>query len=112
MFGKKAAAKEEVPASLPGRNDPCHCGSGKKYKKCCLAKDDAKSHTVLEKKWTDAEKEFAKEKEKEASTKEGAASADKSPTHRGPDAATPHVSKHQIFTAPKFNMPRKAGGGS
>lgn len=20
-----------------GRNDPCHCGSGKKYKKCCLA---------------------------------------------------------------------------
>ena len=25
----------------PGRNDPCHCGSGQKYKKCCLAKDDA-----------------------------------------------------------------------
>ena len=22
-----------------GRNDPCHCGSGKKYKKCCLQKD-------------------------------------------------------------------------
>jgi len=22
-----------------GRNEPCHCGSGKKYKKCCLAKD-------------------------------------------------------------------------
>ena len=21
-----------------GRNDPCHCGSGKKYKKCCLRK--------------------------------------------------------------------------
>jgi preprotein translocase subunit SecA len=21
-----------------GRNDPCPCGSGKKYKKCCLAK--------------------------------------------------------------------------
>ncbi len=21
-----------------GRNDPCHCGSGKKYKKCCLLK--------------------------------------------------------------------------
>ncbi|MDQ6969617.1 MAG: SEC-C metal-binding domain-containing protein, partial [Mariprofundus sp.] len=20
----------------PGRNDPCFCGSGKKYKKCCL----------------------------------------------------------------------------
>ena len=23
----------------PGRNDPCHCGSGKKYKHCCLALD-------------------------------------------------------------------------
>jgi hypothetical protein len=22
-----------------GRNDPCHCGSGKKYKKCCLQND-------------------------------------------------------------------------
>lgn len=22
-----------------GRNEPCHCGSSKKYKKCCLAKD-------------------------------------------------------------------------
>jgi hypothetical protein len=22
-----------------GRNQPCHCGSGKKYKKCCLKKD-------------------------------------------------------------------------
>ena len=24
-----------------GRNDPCPCGSGKKYKKCCLSKDEA-----------------------------------------------------------------------
>lgn len=24
-----------------GRNDPCPCGSGKKYKRCCLAKDTA-----------------------------------------------------------------------
>jgi len=24
-----------------GRNDPCHCGSGIKYKKCCLQKDVA-----------------------------------------------------------------------
>ena len=25
----------------PGRNDPCPCGSGKKYKKCCLANEEA-----------------------------------------------------------------------
>lgn len=23
------------PAAPPGRNDPCPCGSGRKYKKCC-----------------------------------------------------------------------------
>ena len=26
-----------------GRNDTCPCGSGKKYKKCCLAKDNKRS---------------------------------------------------------------------
>ncbi len=26
---------------MVGRNDPCPCGSGKKYKKCCLKKDRA-----------------------------------------------------------------------
>jgi uncharacterized coiled-coil protein SlyX len=28
-------------AAKPGRNDPCPCGSGKKYKKCCQDKDAA-----------------------------------------------------------------------
>jgi len=27
--------KEYKPEKLPGRNDRCPCGSGKKYKKCC-----------------------------------------------------------------------------
>jgi hypothetical protein len=27
----------------PGRNEPCHCGSGRKYKQCCLDKDNAKA---------------------------------------------------------------------
>src|SRR5699024_7549775 len=30
----------EVIVSV-GRNDPCPCGSGKKYKKCCLNKEEA-----------------------------------------------------------------------
>lgn len=25
-----------------GRNDPCPCGSGKKYKSCCLSKETTK----------------------------------------------------------------------
>ena len=24
----------------PGRNDPCWCGSGQKYKRCCLSADE------------------------------------------------------------------------
>ena len=29
-----------------GRNDPCACGSGKKYKKCCMASDEAAARAV------------------------------------------------------------------
>jgi hypothetical protein len=29
-----------------GRNDPCHCGSGRKYKVCCLDKDEAKERAA------------------------------------------------------------------
>ncbi|BEP28210.1 SEC-C metal-binding domain-containing protein [Helicovermis profundi] len=37
---KKAynATKTVVKGEKIGRNDPCPCGSGKKYKKCCLNK--------------------------------------------------------------------------
>jgi hypothetical protein len=30
-----------------GRNDPCHCGSGEKYKKCHLEKDEAENAAKL-----------------------------------------------------------------
>ena len=40
--GKPEAAKL-------GRNDPCHCGSGQKYKKCHEAADDAARAKQLEK---------------------------------------------------------------
>jgi SEC-C motif len=30
--------KTVIGNSLPGRNDPCFCGSGKKFKKCCIDK--------------------------------------------------------------------------
>ena len=29
-------------ANKPGRNQPCPCGSGRKYKNCCLAADEAR----------------------------------------------------------------------
>jgi SEC-C motif-containing protein len=37
LDGKVKSTQEPVVSSGPkvGRNDPCPCGSGKKYKKCC-----------------------------------------------------------------------------
>ena len=32
--------KPVVKKDKIGRNDPCPCGSGKKYKNCCLGKED------------------------------------------------------------------------
>ena len=34
-FGPRVETRHKV--ATPGRNDPCSCGSGKKYKKCCGA---------------------------------------------------------------------------
>ncbi len=50
-----------------GRNDPCHCGSGKKYKKCHLEKDQIldqkkRQEAALNAAKVAEEKEQAKEK--------------------------------------------------
>ncbi len=39
----KKRAGQSIEKSRAGRNDPCPCGSGKKYKKCCLDKNRASS---------------------------------------------------------------------
>jgi uncharacterized protein len=31
----RSASMAKQPRSRPGQNDPCSCGSGKKYKRCC-----------------------------------------------------------------------------
>ncbi len=31
----------------PGRNDPCPCGSGKKFKHCCASKKDRVSPALI-----------------------------------------------------------------
>ncbi len=35
-----------MPSKAPGRNDPCPCGSGRKYKKCCLGHEGATGPAV------------------------------------------------------------------
>jgi hypothetical protein len=66
-----------------GRNDPCPCGSGEKYKKCCLQKDEAaRSVTLAE--------EAAKRTATEAEAAEAADAGDaEGAKDRAPRAATP-----------------------
>ena len=35
---RPAPAPRSASGEKMGRNDPCHCGSGKKYKRCCYLK--------------------------------------------------------------------------
>ncbi len=39
--GKSATVRKPAVSKKVGRNDPCPCGSGKKYKKCCGINDTA-----------------------------------------------------------------------
>ena len=39
LFLQQKKSGTVVRANHVGRNDPCPCGSGKKYKKCCGAND-------------------------------------------------------------------------
>ncbi len=45
--GGSAVSETQPPPNIHrgtcGRNDPCPCGSGKKFKKCCLKKQDGNS---------------------------------------------------------------------
>jgi len=45
MKRDKAAGRMHVKT---GRNDPCPCGSKRKYKVCCLAKDEATEREAVE----------------------------------------------------------------
>jgi len=40
---KRTNGNETAPGIKPGRNEPCWCGSGKKYKKCHLPEETKKA---------------------------------------------------------------------
>jgi hypothetical protein len=84
----------------PGRNEPCHCGSGRKYKQCCLAKDEA----------------AASKARAEAAATAGAVDAETAAPAAPPQA--PKHKTHQPWKAttsrgfvPRSTAPRKMGGG-
>jgi hypothetical protein len=85
-------------STRPGRNEPCHCGSGHKYKHCCLEKDDTKAAAIR------------------ANAAEDAAAQ---PAEAAPPAPkrSPKPQTHQPWKAttsrgfvPRTRTPRKVGG--
>ncbi|MBW1730719.1 MAG: type I methionyl aminopeptidase [Deltaproteobacteria bacterium] len=46
--GRRKIVLREKNITKIGRNDPCPCGSGLKYKKCCLGKDNIKVNNLEE----------------------------------------------------------------
>lgn len=83
----------------PGRNEPCHCGSGRKYKQCCLAKDEA----------ADAKKraEAATEQTAAAPVETPAVAPKRPPRHETQQPWKATTSRGFI---PKTRTPRKVGG--
>ena len=90
-------------SARPGRNEPCHCGSGRKYKQCCLAKDEALDSAA-----------------RKVAAEAAAAAAIEVPAEGAEVSATPRTAKHQTAQpwrnttsrgfVPRSTTPRKAGG--
>ena len=89
-----------VPISAPpGRNEMCHCGSGRKYKHCCLEKDDKQATAT-----------------RAQAAVEAAAQPSEAPASA--PARAPKPQTHQPWRAttsrgfvPAARTPRKVGGG-
>jgi hypothetical protein len=89
-----------------GRNEPCHCGSGKKYKACCLDKDEAAAREARQK--AQAEADAAAETAAPASEAEAAERPRE--RDRRQNTAQPWKQKQEARGMPRFNAPRRSGG--
>lgn len=88
-----------------GRNDPCHCGSGQKYKKCCLAKDDAARSAELA---SAAAKAAEAAAAAEAEEGKGDKGDDRAPGARSKGGAAPAVQPKTSAPGPSPAFRRKA----
>ena len=99
-----AVTKYEQRLSGTGRNDPCPCGSGKKYKKCHLQKDEESHNKAVARAREKAAKAAAEEEPAEG--KEGAAHPPDFKDHK----FAPKVPKPKPTpVARQVSTPRKAG---
>jgi len=80
-----------------GRNEPCRCGSGRKYKQCCLDKDESEARVAHAKAIAEAPE----------SSPDAAAASPRAPKHetQQPWKATTTRGSYQ-----RMRTPRKVGG--
>ena len=80
----------------PGRNEPCHCGSGRKYKQCCLDKDESEARIA-----------YAKAAAEAPESVDAPRASPRTPKHttQQPWKASPARGAHQ-----RVRTPRKVGG--
>jgi len=101
---KSSKIRRMSPDTRPaiGRNDPCHCGSGRKYKVCCLAKDEA-----------DARAARAQSAAAAPADATAAPARAETPVHTRPPKATQQPWKRSAMNTHGFqrrSSPRKVGG--
>ena len=97
------------PASVPGslgRNDPCHCGSGKKYKQCHLAQDEAAQREARAKAAEKAAEKAPAPAAEESSGKAASSAVPRQKTHQPWKRTTQNTRGFQ-----KVAGTRKVGGG-
>jgi hypothetical protein len=91
-----------------GRNDPCHCGSGLKYKKCHASQDDAAKSAELAAQA--AERAARAQAEREQAEAEGQTKSDeksaKSATRAQPVGAA-RAQRPKLPTPHSNNLPRR-----
>jgi hypothetical protein len=80
-----------------GRNEPCHCGSGRKYKQCCLAKDEEKERAARA-------KDVAQASDAPAEAQRSAPQPAKHATRQ------PWKGQQNTRGFGKLNIPRRSGG--
>jgi hypothetical protein len=105
MTSEKASSAEK-----PGRNDPCHCGSGLKYKKCHSAADDAARSAELS---AQAAARASAAAEAAAAAAEGEGEAPvvtkggKGQTQHPGGAPAPRLQRPKLPTPHASNLPRR-----
>jgi hypothetical protein len=94
--------------AIPGRNDPCHCGSGKKYKNCHLDKDEAAARAARAKAAAAAPAAPAA-----AAETSGVASGAAPPRTKAPGPSSQPWKRSAANTRgfQRMSTPRKVGGG-